>query len=242
MEIVCAWCQRTLGFKPPYEDKSITHGICDKCLTEHFPHHAEKIERIVGDEKERAGLSNPMITDIDTCLRDLADFYVQKRREMTPPELHPILLKHCGSEAEVKKFASFLETEPGQLRFKTLLKDRERLPELETRLRGELHKEFRKEGLLPEKPEAVPEAELIADLKRGAEYEGRFWFGAYGYIRLRWAKDVKDAPIHKMVAMAREHYNTLRVKHGFEPVTDWTKRPDDTLEKRLRELLGEELE
>lgn len=65
-----------------------------------------------------------MITDVDTCLKDIADWYVRNRREITPPELQPILLKHCGSEAEAEKFTEFLETEPGQLRFKTLLRER----------------------------------------------------------------------------------------------------------------------
>lgn len=67
---------------------------------------------------------NPMISDVDTALKDIADRYVQKRREMTEPELEAILLKHCGSEAEVQKFVRFLQTEPGQLRFKTLLRER----------------------------------------------------------------------------------------------------------------------
>jgi len=67
---------------------------------------------------------NPMITDVDTALKDIADWYVDTRRGITEPELETILLKHCGSEAEVQKFVSFLETEPGQLRFKTLLRER----------------------------------------------------------------------------------------------------------------------
>ena len=65
-----------------------------------------------------------MITDVDTCLKDIADWYVRNRREITPPELQPILLKHCESEAEAEKFQKFLETEPGQLRFKALLRER----------------------------------------------------------------------------------------------------------------------
>lgn len=67
---------------------------------------------------------NPMITDVDTCLKDIADFYIQNKREMTEPELESILLKHCGSEKEIQKFAGFLKTKPGQLRFKTILIER----------------------------------------------------------------------------------------------------------------------
>lgn len=65
-----------------------------------------------------------MITDVDTCLRDLADWFVRNRRGITEPELEALLMKHCGTEAEVQKFSKFLETEPGQLRLKTLLRER----------------------------------------------------------------------------------------------------------------------
>jgi hypothetical protein len=64
-----------------------------------------------------------MITDVDTALKDIADWYVKNRRSMTEADLEPILKKHCESEAEVRKFAAFLGTDPGQLRFKTLLKE-----------------------------------------------------------------------------------------------------------------------
>lgn len=64
-----------------------------------------------------------MKTDVDTCLKDIADWYVRNRREITPPELQPILLRHCESEEEAEKFLNFLETERGQMRFRTLLKE-----------------------------------------------------------------------------------------------------------------------
>lgn len=31
MKIICAWCGRVKGEKPPYSDKSITHTICGEC-------------------------------------------------------------------------------------------------------------------------------------------------------------------------------------------------------------------
>lgn len=65
-----------------------------------------------------------MKTSVDTCLIEIADWYLKNRREMKEPELRAILLKHCESEAEVVKFAKFLETEPGRLRFKTHLRER----------------------------------------------------------------------------------------------------------------------
>ncbi|MDD4984670.1 MAG: ArdC-like ssDNA-binding domain-containing protein [Dehalococcoidales bacterium] len=37
MIIKCAWCGKCMGEKPPYEDKSITHTICDECGAKYFP-------------------------------------------------------------------------------------------------------------------------------------------------------------------------------------------------------------
>ena len=31
MTVVCAWCRRLLGTKPPADDSSTTHGICPPC-------------------------------------------------------------------------------------------------------------------------------------------------------------------------------------------------------------------
>lgn len=27
----CAWCKMMMGESPPYADKSVTHGMCEKC-------------------------------------------------------------------------------------------------------------------------------------------------------------------------------------------------------------------
>jgi len=35
--VKCAWCGKYLGEKEPYEDKSITHGICPECRAKYFP-------------------------------------------------------------------------------------------------------------------------------------------------------------------------------------------------------------
>ncbi len=35
--IKCAWCGKCMGEKEPYEDKSVTHGICPECLAKYFP-------------------------------------------------------------------------------------------------------------------------------------------------------------------------------------------------------------
>ena len=35
--IKCAWCGKYMGEKEPYEDKSVTHGICSECRAKYFP-------------------------------------------------------------------------------------------------------------------------------------------------------------------------------------------------------------
>lgn len=67
-----------------------------------------------------------MKTDVDTCLKEIADWYIQNRREITEPELEAILRKHCETEKEVRKFIIFLGTESGKMRFKTLLREKEK--------------------------------------------------------------------------------------------------------------------
>ena len=37
MIIKCAWCGKYMGEKEPYEDKSVTHGICPECRAKYFP-------------------------------------------------------------------------------------------------------------------------------------------------------------------------------------------------------------
>ncbi len=58
--IKCAWCGKCMGEKEPYEDKSVTHGICPECRAKYFPkkndllpqtHHSiprDDLKRIAG--------------------------------------------------------------------------------------------------------------------------------------------------------------------------------------------------
>lgn len=69
-----------------------------------------------------------MKTDVDSCLKDIADWYVKNRRSMTEADLGPILKKRCENEAEVRKFVAFLGTDPGQTRFKIHLRERKEAP------------------------------------------------------------------------------------------------------------------
>ncbi|MFA5186456.1 MAG: ArdC family protein [Patescibacteria group bacterium] len=63
-----------------------------------------------------------MKTNVDACLKELAAWYARNRREMLQPEFDAILAKHCQSEAEMANFAKFLNSQPGEEKFKTLLK------------------------------------------------------------------------------------------------------------------------
>jgi len=31
MRVICSWCGKSLGEKPPLDDKSISHGMCEEC-------------------------------------------------------------------------------------------------------------------------------------------------------------------------------------------------------------------
>ena len=33
MTIICAWCKKDMGQKPPLEKEVVTHGICEDCHT-----------------------------------------------------------------------------------------------------------------------------------------------------------------------------------------------------------------
>ena len=61
-------------------------------------------------------------TSIDRCLTDIAKWYIKHSREITIPELKPILKKHYDSKAEVEEFLNFLGTVPGKRRFRAILR------------------------------------------------------------------------------------------------------------------------
>ncbi len=53
VKIVCGWCNKPLGEKDGHGVEGECMGICDKCLQHRFPHHANKIIKTLGSEKER---------------------------------------------------------------------------------------------------------------------------------------------------------------------------------------------
>jgi hypothetical protein len=50
---VCMTCKEVFGEKEPLEDKSETHGLCERC----FPLEMGKIEKIIRSETPRRGVS-----------------------------------------------------------------------------------------------------------------------------------------------------------------------------------------
>ena len=44
--VVCAWCQKELEEKEGEGTEGESHGICDDCLRQYFPHH---YDRIIGE-------------------------------------------------------------------------------------------------------------------------------------------------------------------------------------------------
>ena len=80
MIVVCAWCKKHMGKKPPYEDKSETHTICEQCLKKYFPRLAmtqpggfsvtpAKVQQIM--EAGRSQLSPEEFEELDSLLLDL---------------------------------------------------------------------------------------------------------------------------------------------------------------------------
>ena len=47
MDLICDWCNLKIGEK---KGNGKTHGICDNCLNQHFPHLADKIRGFLGVE------------------------------------------------------------------------------------------------------------------------------------------------------------------------------------------------
>jgi len=58
MIIKCAWCRKDMGEKPPYEDKSITHTICEECKEKNFPEKKEGNPMTIEPEKPRCDIDD----------------------------------------------------------------------------------------------------------------------------------------------------------------------------------------
>jgi len=46
MIIVCSWCEKSMGEKEPFEDKNITHGICQPCYSRALSGNPQMVPRI----------------------------------------------------------------------------------------------------------------------------------------------------------------------------------------------------
>ena len=124
MKIVCAWCGKEIGEKPPYEDKSVTHGICDICVTKFFPHQAEKIVEFLGDEKERAGKEeNPVTSKSRLFLEESAKYIVSSGRQSISEEELAIIAATVGlEEKELEEATAFMQSDEGREAFKIIIR------------------------------------------------------------------------------------------------------------------------
>lgn len=59
---VCVVCKKVFGEKPPYEDKSVTHGICEICFPKEMERMRRELEEIKRDKKwEKKSENRPVI-------------------------------------------------------------------------------------------------------------------------------------------------------------------------------------
>ena len=69
-------------------------------------------------------------------------------------------------------------------------------------------------------------------IRQGYEYEGRLFGGAYSHGE--YNKAHKTSPKKKMIKAGRNQYNTIRQKLGMSPISDWTTRPKDLIQHKLK--------
>jgi len=41
MKVICAWCNKDMGTKPPLDSNHISHGICDECKERELKEYKE---------------------------------------------------------------------------------------------------------------------------------------------------------------------------------------------------------
>jgi len=55
MRVICAWCNRPMGEKEPYEDETISHGMCGKCkrkVDQEVKAFFDDLQQRIEDDKE----------------------------------------------------------------------------------------------------------------------------------------------------------------------------------------------
>ena len=73
MIIKCAWCGKDMGEKPPYEDKSVTHSICEECL-----------------KKELQKLPATQLRDIKITPSKMQQILEAGRKQLSPEEFEEL--------------------------------------------------------------------------------------------------------------------------------------------------------
>ena len=53
MKIICAWCDKDMGEKAPYQDHAITHGMCIDCQVRNVKEFRERKNKQVSGVRFR---------------------------------------------------------------------------------------------------------------------------------------------------------------------------------------------
>lgn len=106
MKIVCAWCGKDMGEKPPYEDKSVTHSICPECKAKYFPEYEEEGSMMV--EKEEYWEEHPPRKGKGAEEREkgASERYVQREVGRAIKKTEELLGEMVAKEEERKRLAA----------------------------------------------------------------------------------------------------------------------------------------
>ena len=97
-----------MGEKEPLEDKSVTHGICPKCMAKFFP--------------EKKG-GNPVTGKSRLFLEESAKYIVSSgRQSISEEELYVIASTVGLGEKELKEAIAFMQSDEGREAFKRIIR------------------------------------------------------------------------------------------------------------------------
>lgn len=101
---ICAWCEKFLGEKPPYEDKSITHTICPEC--------AKKMEE--DDESSRRNKKEPEHNPQSRIPQDIYSRLTDAQREFVENDIKGLSDFQIGLWAQTYRTSRGMSSAPGQ--------------------------------------------------------------------------------------------------------------------------------
>ena len=139
-----------------------------------------------------------MRTDVDTCLKEIAQWYINHKNEISPQELESIVRKHCVSKTETSDFIMFLGTDRAIITFKTLLREMKAKQYVQKQTGSIISVaswEKEKEGMI-RRGENVPEVKYIE--KPSELREKQPWHPDYiAFLKTLRGKTLADVEIRK---------------------------------------------